>query len=146
MTYAEQLQHPKWQACRLEILQREKFACYTCGDKETTLHIHHREYEKGKLAWAYPKDNFQALCKHCHQLAEFLKKAGYHRFVHAYKIPFTAIGEEVFCCTAVYITGEPHAVYITKHSPKKLSIRFIATREDFALIDKASKELSKTQD
>lgn len=74
MTYQEQLKHPKWQKKRLEILNRDKWTCKLCGDTETTLHVHHKNYESGKLAWEYDKDNYITLCEFCHKQYENLKK------------------------------------------------------------------------
>lgn len=68
MTYSEQLKHPNWQRKRLEIMQRDDFMCRMCGDSEVTLHIHHRSYEKGRMAWDYPNENFCTLCEGCHKL------------------------------------------------------------------------------
>ena len=44
MAYSEKLKNPKWQKKRLEILNRDNFTCIKCGDKETTLQIHHFKY------------------------------------------------------------------------------------------------------
>ena len=73
LTYSEKLLDPQWQRKRLEVLNRDQFKCCLCSDTKTTLHIHHKTYEKGKLPWQYKLDNFQTLCKHCHLLAEFFK-------------------------------------------------------------------------
>jgi len=42
MDFKEQYRHPKWQKKRLDILKRDKFTCRSCGDKESTLNVHHR--------------------------------------------------------------------------------------------------------
>ena len=73
LTYSEKLLDPKWQRKRLEVLNRDEFKCCLCSDAKTTLHIHHKTYEKGKFPWQYELDNFQTLCKYCHVLAEFFK-------------------------------------------------------------------------
>lgn len=67
MTYAEQLKHPKWQKRRLEILDRAKFRCESCEDSETTLHVHHKRYRKGAMAWEYSDQELIALCEDCHE-------------------------------------------------------------------------------
>jgi len=74
MTYAEKLKHPKWQKKRLEILNRDKFTCKKCGDTETTLHVHHIEYEKDKDPWEYTNKTLITLCEDCHFTIEKLKK------------------------------------------------------------------------
>ncbi len=66
MTYKEQLLHPNWQKQRLETLNAAGWKCEHCGANDVTLHVHHKQYIKGRLAWEYPADNFAALCKDCH--------------------------------------------------------------------------------
>lgn len=66
MTYREQLLHPNWQRKRLEILARDDFACKLCCDKDSTLHVHHKQYAKGRMAWEYPNDELVTLCEECH--------------------------------------------------------------------------------
>lgn len=72
MTYAEQLKDPRWQKKRLEILKRDKFTCRLCGDKSTTLHIHHNNY-KGN-PWDVSNDELMCLCCHCHSVVEYYKE------------------------------------------------------------------------
>lgn len=67
LTYSEQLRHPKWQRKRLEVLQAAGWECENCGDKETTLNVHHKRYIKGRMAWEYGRDELVALCEPCHQ-------------------------------------------------------------------------------
>lgn len=42
--YAKKLTDPRWQKRRLEIFERDGFACQLCGDTESTLHVHHKHY------------------------------------------------------------------------------------------------------
>jgi hypothetical protein len=67
LTYSEQLKHPNWQRRRLEIMQRDEFACQCCYDDETTLHVHHKRYVKGRMAWEYPDAELVTLCEGCHE-------------------------------------------------------------------------------
>lgn len=67
MTYSEQLRHPYWQRKRLEALQAADFACSGCGRKEKTLHVHHKRYVKGRLAWEYSLAELEVLCADCHE-------------------------------------------------------------------------------
>lgn len=69
-TYWELLRHPNWQRKRLEVLQREDFTCQRCGDKSTTLHVHHSYYEKGKAPWEYPEASLKVVCESCHEYAQ----------------------------------------------------------------------------
>lgn len=67
MSYAEQLQHPNWQRKRLEVLDRAGYECASCGSKDKMLHVHHKRYIKGRMAWDYDEGNFEVLCKDCHK-------------------------------------------------------------------------------
>lgn len=73
MTYAEKLQHPKWQRRRLDILTRDNFSCQLCSDTETSLHIHHKYYESNCEVWEYPDEALITYCKHCHAATEHMK-------------------------------------------------------------------------
>lgn len=66
-TYAQKLLHPKWQKKRLEILTRDNFACFWCGDTETTLHVHHEMYN-GSNPWDTPNECLTTLCADCHKV------------------------------------------------------------------------------
>lgn len=70
MTYSEQLKSPKWQKKRLEIMGRDKFTCQICGDKETQLNVHHKEYSGN--AWEANNKDLTTICKHCHKLIHFI--------------------------------------------------------------------------
>jgi len=71
----EQLARPEWQKKRLEILNRDEFKCQSCESKEKTLHVHHKIYLKGRMAWEYEDDNFETLCKDCHTETEQCKES-----------------------------------------------------------------------
>lgn len=64
--YQQKLLDPRWQKKRLEILQRDEWACRECGDETSTLHVHHCWYEYGREPWHYPDDALITLCKDCH--------------------------------------------------------------------------------
>ena len=68
MTYSEQLQDPRWQKKRLEILSAAKFTCQQCKADDKTLHVHHSYYEKGRPVWEYPDLAYHCLCERCHGL------------------------------------------------------------------------------
>lgn len=65
--YKKKFLDPRWQKKRLEILQRDKFACCRCEDTEETLHIHHKFYIFGKEPWEYDDNVLETLCATCHQ-------------------------------------------------------------------------------
>jgi hypothetical protein len=67
MTYSQQLKHPNWQRRRLEMLNEANFTCSDCGGDEVTLHVHHKQYFKGRMAWEYSNDELQVLCEVCHE-------------------------------------------------------------------------------
>lgn len=66
-TYYEKLRSPQWQRKRLEIMQRDNFTCWTCGDTRGTLNVHHKTYRKNTEPWDYEDSNFVTLCEPCHK-------------------------------------------------------------------------------
>lgn len=74
LSYAEKLRRPEWQKKRLEILNRDGFACTSCGDTESELHVHHGYYEKGVEPWEYPDESLRTLCGDCHVVFEQIRK------------------------------------------------------------------------
>lgn len=66
-TYAEKLKDPRWQKKRLEVLEAAGFACQNCYDSESTLHVHHKAYFKGREPWEYDKEQLAVLCESCHE-------------------------------------------------------------------------------
>lgn len=67
MKYSEKLQDPRWQKKRLEILERDKWACRACGEKEKTLHVHHIFYVPNTEPWDIPAGLLITFCKDCHE-------------------------------------------------------------------------------
>jgi hypothetical protein len=65
--YSDQYKSPLWQKKRLEIMNRDKFTCQECGEKEKQLNVHHRFYIKGRNVWEYDNDVLQTLCEDCHE-------------------------------------------------------------------------------
>ena len=65
-SYTEQYKDPRWQKKRLEIMDRDGFACCHCRDKQTTLNVHHSFYEKGRKIWDYEASYLVTLCEDCH--------------------------------------------------------------------------------
>lgn len=62
MTYKEKLKDPRWQKKRLEIFDRDGWKCVECGDKDSTLNVHHIFYlsglDKNSPKKARPLDGF----------------------------------------------------------------------------------------
>ena len=72
LSYAAQLRHPNWQKRRLERLSAAEWTCQNCGDKSTTLHVHHKRYVKGRLAWEYDDAELAVLCDPCHEEEHYI--------------------------------------------------------------------------
>lgn len=65
-SYSEKLRDPRWQKKRLEALQAADFCCQVCYDSESTLHVHHKQYFKGREPWEYEVGQLAVLCESCH--------------------------------------------------------------------------------
>jgi hypothetical protein len=65
-SYSEKLRDPRWQKKRLEIMDRDHFACVECADEAKTKTVHHRKYITGRNPWEYPAFLLQTLCCDCH--------------------------------------------------------------------------------
>jgi 5-methylcytosine-specific restriction endonuclease McrA len=65
--YMKKLRDPRWQRKRLEIMQRDNFACRKCHEMTKTLHVHHTHYIGGRDPWDYPDDSLMTLCEQCHE-------------------------------------------------------------------------------
>ena len=111
MTYKDKLLHPKWQRKRLEILQRDNFTCTLCGDKETTLHIHHEEYNGEP--WDIDNDKLKTVCAHCHEATHELKEFKIIKVIKEHffdSINIMAFGIDtifmlhIFCSSAIQLT------------------------------------------
>jgi hypothetical protein len=76
MGYAELLKDPRWQKKRLEIMERDKWTCQVCLDKESTLTVHHKSYKQDECGefldpWEYDDSDLTTLCDECHKKEEF---------------------------------------------------------------------------
>ncbi len=69
-SYSAKLRDPRWQKKRLEILNRDGFACRHCGDKTEELQVHHAYYLRGCDPWDYEDGALFTLCRTCHEVAE----------------------------------------------------------------------------
>lgn len=67
-TYAEKLRDPRWQKKRLEVMERDKFCCRRCYDRDSTLNVHHFAYRRGLAPWEYRNNELVTLCEDCHKL------------------------------------------------------------------------------
>jgi len=65
-SYFVKLQDPRWQKKRLEALEKAGWHCENCGNSDETLHVHHKQYFKGREPWEYELGQLSVLCKTCH--------------------------------------------------------------------------------
>ncbi len=73
----EDLKNPKWQRTRLEIMQRDNWACTKCGAKDKTLNVHHVRYIEGRKPWEYCSSDLETICEICHSKLHKVKNL-YH--------------------------------------------------------------------
>lgn len=66
-SYSEKLRDPRWQRKRLEALDLAEWTCEVCADSSSTLHVHHRQYIKGREPWEYDPNQLSVLCEMCHE-------------------------------------------------------------------------------
>ena len=99
MTYSDKLKNPKWQKKRLEILNRDKFTCCFCGDKETELHVHHKSYKSNP--WESDNKELQTICKHCHLLTHRLDDITEFKVIKHYDTILHIWTILLFCKTGV---------------------------------------------
>lgn len=66
-SYLEYYKDPRWQKKRLEVMQRDRFACRSCCSEDKTLNVHHCYYEDGKMPWEYENSSLMTLCEDCHE-------------------------------------------------------------------------------
>jgi len=106
MRYAEKLKDPKWQKKRLEILKRDDWQCQNCGDKEETLHVHHKDYLPGKDPWDIPSEFLITLCAPCHETEGDMLDSSIDFLVQAAKRRL--FSEEIYTLAAGLAGGGEH--------------------------------------
>jgi hypothetical protein len=78
--YLEKLKDPRWQRKRLEIFNRDEFACQICYSVENTLVVHHKVYLANKEPWEYDDYMLTTLCEECHD-AETKMRPVYNKYL-----------------------------------------------------------------
>ena len=73
LSYEEKLQDPRWQKKRLEIFERDGWACRECHHTDRTLCVHHLKYLPDTEPWDYPDHLLRTLCSSCHNLETILR-------------------------------------------------------------------------
>lgn len=122
MTYQEKLKDPRWQKKRLKVLERDDWACQVCYDTESTLHVHHKYYEKCD-PWEYPDDALTTLCDICHESEKENRP-------EAEKLLLKAMKEKFFYSDLIGLAGGIHKMPMC-HAPD-----VIASVYEWALSDR----------
>ncbi len=90
--YTELFKDPRWQKKRLKVLERDDYACQACYDPDSTLHVHHKYYEKGKKPWEYPDEALITLCEDCHEAEKINMEIACAKLAKAAKKAFLSQG------------------------------------------------------
>ena len=105
-SYAAKLRDPRWQKTRLQIMERDKFACVSCDDATSELQVHHGYYVGTKEPWEYEHDSLWTLCGDCHAEADVARKhavmllgtvpplvlSGAYHIIFADKVAYSFVG------------------------------------------------------
>jgi hypothetical protein len=70
----EAYKDPRWQKRRLQIMERDGWACVACRRTDETLHVHHKAYYG--MPWEVSDHDLQTLCEKCHESLGPHPKAG----------------------------------------------------------------------
>lgn len=89
MTYYQKLKDPRWQKKRLEVMQRDKFKCVSCGSGDKELQCHHLVYAESGNPWDVNNGNIITLCCGCHTKIEETIKAVRYSLWSSQKCDFT---------------------------------------------------------
>lgn len=79
MTYSEKLRDPRWQKKRLQILERDGWACCACKSTTNNLQVHHLIYAKCD-PWDYKPEALQTLCDSCHSFRQQITDRAANRY------------------------------------------------------------------
>lgn len=112
-SYLELLRDPRWQKARLLTMQRAGFACERCGDKDTTLNVHHKNYKSGHAPWEYELNNFVCLCRDCHEIVHKQKEMINNL------LPYTKI--DISELMSALVAHQENAQYVGKLHPRVFS-------------------------
>lgn len=119
MSKMDEYKHPKWQSLRLKALEAKGFICEGCYNGEKTLHVHHREYPKGKKIWECAVTDLEVLCEDCHKqteaLVSYMRRNGTD-LLKCFDTVFEGPLEDLFNCIRQYPRGfeNPNEQYAFK--------------------------------
>jgi hypothetical protein len=67
--WAAQYKDSRWQKKRLEVMERDKWKCRSCGASGdgVTLNVHHAYYDHGRAPWEYQNRILVTWCEDCHK-------------------------------------------------------------------------------
>lgn len=85
--YSAKLLDPRWQKLRLQILERDGWACRICFSDSLTLHVHHAIYSDGE-PWGVPASWLVTLCFECHEK----EHEEFRRLWHSLRVHFANAG------------------------------------------------------
>lgn len=68
---------------RLQVFERDKWACRLCSATDKTLHAHHVFYRPGCEPWDYPIWAFLTLCADCHEFTHNDQREALANFVES---------------------------------------------------------------
>lgn len=66
-SYADKWKDPRWQKRRLQIMERDHWACRICDDETEMLVVHHLQYIPGREPWEYDDVDLVTLCDTHHK-------------------------------------------------------------------------------
>lgn len=107
MTYSETLRDPRWQKRRLEVMERDGWACRSCNATHKTLNVHHNLYYGPSYPpWDYPDALLFTLCEDCHKEEE-QAKAMFDRMIALFLRQSGALNHDMHrICTLINDIGE----------------------------------------
>jgi hypothetical protein len=100
--YSAKLRDPRWQKMRLQVLERDEWACQACFDTSSTLHVHHLFYLPGKQPWEYDLAALVTLCESCHETETFEFPRVADDLIHSLKLAGLLTSEVEELCTALH--------------------------------------------
>lgn len=116
MTYSQKLKDPRWQKKRLQILERDDWACQSCLSTTTSLQVHHVVYAKLE-PWEYTDECYQTLCETCHRIRQKLAD----RICNTIKLKLKTVATEKMQDVAQAIIGNAFDSSPEKPLPRVLS-------------------------